>query len=203
MSAKNQLLKLQFIQLDHDKCFHPDILSLPVQRRICHMALHFAKYAGKLTLAKQNHDRELLLATLVDAFIICLTVGNMFNKQISDLDCLKDVPDEPDVNNFARKLIVSEKISKDDVFTYAAEMLTIEAGKIAKAVESLDHLEDYPYKKAILDGLNRIVQIVLVSFSFADIDLFKSTCARLETVEKKSIFYPLFRGSEIAAHYKN
>lgn len=202
MSAKQQLTQLQFIQLEHDKYFHPDILSLPVQRRVCHMTLHFAKYAGKLTVAKHNHDRDSLLMTLVDVFIICLTVGNMFNKRLSDLDSLFALQDEQNISDFAKRLTVSEKISKEDIFTYASEMLTIEAGKMAKAIESLDHLESYPYKESVLDSLSKIVEIVIVSFSFMNVDVYSKICSRLEAVEKKSIFYSMYREQEKNKNHK-
>ena len=202
MSAKQKLLQLLYIQLEHDKYFHPDILSLPVQRRFCHVTLHFAIYAGNLTIAKHEHDRDLLLATLVDVFIICLTVGNMFNKKLSDLDNLSKLQDEQNIGDFAKRLPPSEKISKEDIFTYAAEMLTIEAGKMAKAIESLDHLESYPYKESVIEGLNKIVEIVIVSFSFMNIDVYSKVCSRLEMVEKKSIFYSMFREQEKNKNYQ-
>jgi hypothetical protein len=193
MSAKDKLLELQFIQLEHDKYFHPDILSLPVQRRVCHMALHYAKYAGKLVVAKKEHNRELLVCTLVDAFIIGLAVANMFNKKLSELTCLSDLPDEKDINQLARQLTAREKIRYDDIFAYAADSITVESGKIAKAIESLDHLENYPYRSSVVDGLSKIIEVVMICISLAEADLCKEVCDRLTAVEKKSIFYSLYR----------
>ncbi|OYX08821.1 MAG: hypothetical protein B7Z08_07525 [Sphingomonadales bacterium 32-68-7] len=39
---------VQFAQFEHDEKYHREISRLTVQDRLRHMALHFAKYAGRL-----------------------------------------------------------------------------------------------------------------------------------------------------------
>ena len=193
MNATQQLQALQFKQLEHDQLFHPDILCLPVQRRACHMALHFAKYAGKLTIAKQEQNRELLLETLNDVFIICLSTSNMFNKNISEFEGLNKINSNLSINDIGQKLTATDNISKEDVFTFSTEMITIEAGKMAKAIESLDHLENFPYREELLSSLAVIVETVLISLSFMNVDIIDTVLSRLDFVERKSIFYSYYR----------
>lgn len=194
MNAQDELQMLQFEQLDHDKLFHPDIMCLPVQKRACHMTLHFAKYAGKLTEAKQSQDRELLKATLIDSFIIFLASSNIFNRNVSDFPCISDYVIDTDINNLAKKLKTSSEAHSRDIFSFANENISIESGRLAKTIESLDHLENYDYVEKILGSLNKILETVLVTALFLNLDLASETRVRLAAVEKKSIFYCKHRG---------
>ncbi|MEQ8408769.1 MAG: hypothetical protein RKH07_10885 [Gammaproteobacteria bacterium] len=196
MNAKNQLLKIQYRQLEHDKLFHPDILCLPSQRRAAHMAFHFAKYAGKFVEAKQLQDRELLKTTLIDTFIITVATANLFNKELSGFESVKSHVSNSELSDLAKNIASHSSAIVNDIFTYTADEITIASGRIAKAIESLDHFENYDYVNSILINIDTILSTVLVSSLFLNIDLESETTARLNAVERKSIFFNEFQNIE-------
>ena len=49
MSVRDELFTLQLEQLKHDEKYHRDIHVLPLHQRMNHMALHFAKYSGRIS----------------------------------------------------------------------------------------------------------------------------------------------------------
>ena len=188
MSGKNILDMMQRSQLEHDRNYHPDIHHLPTQRRVAHMVMHFAKYAGKFTIAKQTRDRQLLIDTLIDTFIICLVLSNSFNKRISDFSSITQVS-SLDLRDIAKKLSCDNDVSEENIYSFLSENITIEAGMMAKAIESLDHLEMYPYNEILVSSLENIVTNCLISSLYLNIDLQKAIDTRLKAVEAKSIFH--------------
>src|SRR4051794_23080080 len=74
---------LQSGQHNHDTRSHWDILCLPVQDRIKHMVLHFAKYVGRLAPGN-SFDRIFVERTMVDTFIIVLAISNALNLDLAD-----------------------------------------------------------------------------------------------------------------------
>lgn len=195
MNAKRQLQKIQFRQLEHDKLFHPDILCLSSQKRAAHMAFHFAKYAGKFVEAKQSQDRELLKATLIDSFIITIAISNIFNRRLSDFSCVKGLVDNIKLSDLAKSIASNSSASENNIFSYTADEVTIASGKIAKAIESLDHFENFDYVNNILCSVDSILRTIFVSSLFLNIDLISETNSRLNSVEQKSIFYDEYRAS--------
>lgn len=193
MTAAKQLEALQFAQLEHDRLFHPDILRLPTQRRANHMVLHFAKYAGRFAAAKQNKDRARLIGSVVDTFIICLATANMFNKRVADFASVAPYAGCASIHELTKRVSASGGASEDNIYGYVSENMAIEAGKMCKAIESLDHLENYHYVDALLDALEALLNIVFVSACFLNIDLVGAVENRLDAVERKSIFYELHK----------
>ncbi len=196
MTARAELENLQFNQLDHDQKFHPDILCLPTQRRINHMVLHFAKYSGKFAIAKQNQDRDLLIDTIVDTFIISIATANIFGLRISDIPDIEKHSSDVSIAELAKHLVTTSNASEDNIFSYVCEGVAIEAGKMSKAIESLDHLEEYPYKETLVASLQELFKIVFVSAFYIGINLIDKVHFRLVDVERKSMFYKKHRSSK-------
>ena len=193
MKAREEIEVLQSEQLEHDQLFHADILCLSAQKRACHMTLHIAKYSGQLTVAKQNQDRDLLSKTVIDTFIIFLATSNIFNKSLSEYPCVSRLVDIYTFNELAKNIESASTVSKNDIFTYASEGIAIQAGRMSKAIESLDHLENFPFVDCLLDALNEILEIVLVTSFFLGLELQTVVRERLREVEKKSIFFSKHR----------
>ncbi|BCJ04512.1 hypothetical protein PRtIB026_A04560 [Pseudomonas sp. RtIB026] len=106
--------------------------------RLKHMTLHFFKYASKINTAKKTDDAELLRKTVIDSIIICLASANTLRiflddyhqssaKNITDL-CLE---------------LSSHKTQADSAAVYSEilESLLTHGGKMAKIMESTDHME--------------------------------------------------------------
>lgn len=185
---KHRLHELQIQQLLHDKKYHADILCLPVQRRANHMGLHFAKYAGKFVEAKFVRDRELFLSTLVDTFVIALASANMFNIEVGDLCVFEEVKTKK-FESLGAEIFSFTENHYEDVFSFMADNLTIFSGRIAKSIESLDHMEPYPFRETFEKNLESIIGSVFVAATFLKVDLISQSKNRLSMVESRSIFY--------------
>lgn len=174
MITLESLKQLQHEQYKHDQKFHADILCLPVQRRMTHMTLHNAKYVGAAIQAKAQNNTTTLGPIIVDTFIIALASANTLN--IALWDAIKlSAPMEKSQRNIA-----------DDGFTMFIDNVGISAGRMAKAVESLDHLEAFPYRETLSEEVMRITNIVLHISDQQDIDLPPAVRRRWGSVEEKS-----------------
>jgi len=81
-SARNTLFELQVEQHHHDENYHREIARLSLHQRLNHMALHFAKYAGKVAATT---DPDGLTRVYVDVLIIALSTANILNIKLWDL----------------------------------------------------------------------------------------------------------------------
>src|SRR5690348_13763017 len=81
-SAKNILFELQVEQHQHDETYHREIARLSLHQRLNHMALHFAKYTGKVAAAPTI---EVATPVFVDTLVIALSTANVLNVELWDL----------------------------------------------------------------------------------------------------------------------
>lgn len=157
---------VQLAQFRHDETYHREISRLTVQERLTHMALHFAKYAGRLLAP---HDENTFKQTAVDTMVIAVSCANILNLAIGQQSLLK----------------VSLPGGRDDF----SRELAISAGKMAAACEKLDHLEDYPFRSAVSAETVRLINLTLSIFAVEGWEPTQEMATRLDTVKKKSIFY--------------
>lgn len=183
-----KLYQLQLNQLHHDERFHKEIVRLPVHQRISHMALHFAKYSGQLaseflTPSCSEQQRSKLI---IDCFAIAVSSANILNIRISDRllsDSTTDIDSIPELAEvYADELVTSSKY-------WLLLQSTSLSGKIAKACESLDHLEPYDYREKFLDGVMGLIKVYMAAAHTLDIDIETALAERLHAVKKKSIFF--------------
>lgn len=164
--AKVDWPTVQFEQFEHDEKYHREISRLSVQDRLRHMALHFAKYAGRLHDAPSD---EVIKQTAIDTLIIAVSCANILNHDVST--------------------IASRETNRGVGIEQFARSLTIAAGKMAGACERIDHLEDFPFRAAIKEQ----VEVILVSaFGFISgrqLDPVSEMSSRLSRVKSKSIFH--------------
>ncbi len=162
----NELDKLQLEQFQHDETYHREIARLPVQRRLTHMSLHFAKYAGYL--AEGGDDvRSQQVAT--DVFVIVLSSANILNLQLSAVIDLQTELGASDEAGFARNVCVA-------------------AGKMSAACEKLDHLEDFPFRATLRDGVLALARAVISYCSAKNWKLVELVTARRASIRSKSSF---------------
>lgn len=166
------LENVQRAQLRHDQEYHPDILALNTIDRLKHMVLHNAKYAARFIDAEDRNDDILFENTLVDAFVIGLATSNTLVQNLSSILCSEDVTDKKsDLNplQFSRRYIAS-------------------IGKMAKACESIDHLEKFPFRDVLQTENVGIIRETISEAENRGIDLLRKYEMRISEVEKKSPF---------------
>ncbi|HCC3245754.1 TPA: hypothetical protein JD771_002471 [Legionella pneumophila subsp. pneumophila] len=152
---KLDILLLQKNQLIHDEKYHRDIFFLKTQDKVKHIVLHLAKYLGKLC-EEQNKD-----IVFSDVLICCLALGNSLRKVLK------------------YNYIKNERGFPNFIYEY-----TVSLGRMAKACESLDHLEDYPSFTTLFEEANNIFSITLSYLHEVDIDSYKLIKDRWSYLEK-------------------
>ncbi len=184
-----QLFKLQTAQLDHDELFHKEITRLNVHQRINHMALHFAKYSGSICDCLLNAPNESTLKkNIVDSFIISITCANTLNIRISEKLTTEMLDKATSFFALGNNIAALWEINTEDSL-WLARNYPVVVGKLAKACESIDHLEPYAYRELIADNVIRICFLMLIAASVYKIDLVSEVPLRLAGVKRKSIFF--------------
>lgn len=186
LSAAAQLCSLQSKQHSHDERYHQDIWCLPYSARIKHMVLHFTKYSGKFLLAEEQQDRHLLIATLIDTWIITLASANILNIRLSRSLGLDD-QNAPNFQKFGER-ITADFASTRDPYLLALRQLGKTAGLMAKACESMDHGEAFDSRGTLERGVIHLAKLSLVLANLLDVDLVPLVETRWKEVEAKSIF---------------
>lgn len=186
MKAESILLTWQKRQLDHDTRAHRDILNLDTNRRVKHMVLHLLKYAGKVATAQIDRNQEALRATLVDTFIICLATANTLNVNVG-----VSIPlNAASLNELAATM--SQGVDLPDIFQSSLVSIAMLGGKMAKAIEATDHLEQGDPRHDLELLIAELVQSLLPVLGALDIDIETTIESHWHCVESKSIFTPQF-----------
>src|SRR5438067_1321862 len=133
-SLTSNLRKLQAAQYRHDQAAHMDIAGLAVPQRVTHFTLHFSKYVGQLAHATRKTDDPLIQKVVTDSFVIALAAANAMN-----VDLQRRI-EEGLYRSDLTELDSDGEGTLDAVLLRYAEVV----GKMAKACEALDHMEDYP-----------------------------------------------------------
>lgn len=179
--VESALMRLQRVQQTHDEVAHRDILSFSLHKRLKHMVLHFYKYAGNIETARSAQDTAALRRVLVDAFIICLASANALNLRL-DLALGADAIDQIAFRE-------SSTFGGDDLYGQAVRELVLIGGQMAKAMESLDHVELGNPREAMLDLVPQLAASMLGLLGRAiGSEVEAAVCARLRAVEQRSIF---------------
>lgn len=159
--------QLQLQQFRHDETYHREIARLPVQSRLTHMTLHFAKYAGYMA---EGCDEARLQQITTDIFVIALSSANILNCRLGDVG---DLQSGAHVNTEAD----------------LARCIVIAAGRMSAACEKLDHLEDFPFRPVIRDGVIACAKAALAFCAFKNWNASGLVGARLNGIKAKSIFH--------------
>lgn len=182
---------LQHLQMEHDQNFHSDIYSLRPHDKVKHLTLHVVKYMGRLAITK-TQDEEALKRIFTDSLIVCISLANTFNLRLDE-----DYEQKMDTNirPIARNLL-TQYVSKRDLEEHSpivghvitSDMVEL-MGKASKAIEALDHLEDYPYVKELKNFVREYFKILLIASEYFGISFIeKNYVARLLEIESKNIF---------------
>jgi hypothetical protein len=157
---------VQHAQFEHDEKYHREISRLPLQARLIHMALHFAKYAGRLL---EDGSDPAFKRVATDALIIGISSANTLN-----------------IDLVTKALGGERSNAPREAF---AKRLTVAAGRMAGACERLDHLEDFPFRAAITAEVLSILSACLDLFDAEGWSPAKEMEDRLAPIKAKSIFH--------------
>lgn len=178
------LLDLQWTQLSHDERYHKDVVLLPLGERVKHMALHMAKYVGYLAEI-EGDDPDRVSRILTDAFIITLATANTLNQDLGrDLGAPKG--SGFDLSTIGHELAGELGTTNDVSGLFRA--FARHAGALAKACESLDHMEPFPFRNAMRESNLALFKLVVAAAAVRSLDLTTLYAARLRVVEERSIF---------------
>jgi hypothetical protein len=184
--AATILFSLQCAQLDHDENFHKDVVILPLAERVKHMALHNAKYTGQLFDAVERSDALRMERILTDAFIISLATANTLNQDLGA--SLAEIGiGSKDLAEAGRKTAAELNRDGSDAYWFLREFAR-HNGTLSKACESLDHLEDLPFKSMMCASNAHLLRAILAEASAKKLDLPAAHASRTHEVEKRSIF---------------
>lgn len=184
-SAESILLPLQKLQQAHDELAHRDILSFDLYKRLKHMVLHFYKYAGKVEAARERQDFESLRRTLIDSFIICMASANAMNTSLGRQFLVE--AEASTLDALAHEL-AKDAGTAEDVFLMASRSLVVLGGRMAKAIESSDHMEEGNPRADMQLLVPALAKAVLSVLGRLSGDLEADVIERLREVEQKSIF---------------
>ena len=178
------VMQLQRVQQSHDELAHRDILSFSLHKRLKHMILHFYKYAGNIEEAKANQDMTSLKKTLVDAYIISMASANAMNLSLSKAWGISTEIQDLD----ALAVSFGHRFKGQELFNTAISQFVLIGGKMAKAIESEDHMEDGNPRAAMTDLVPRMAAAVLGILGHLEKGIETAIRERLYLVEQKSIF---------------
>jgi len=185
-SAAAELFDLQLEQFQHDEMYHREIARLTVQHRLSHMVLHLSKYLG-LFANDTDVDDQRLNRAITDSIVIGLSTANILNLRLADRLIASDqhALGLPALCKHFAALMGDDCLDRDLLVKKTA----IAVGKMAKGCESVDHLEAFPFREAITDGLVDVLKVLLATTAVRGIDVSTSVRARLSGVKSKSIFH--------------
>jgi hypothetical protein len=179
-TARAELFALQVEQHQHDEIYHREIARLSLHQRLNHMALHFAKYTGKIAVAK---DSTTLSAVYVDVLIIALSTANVVNVELFDL-LERDGREFAGLPTFARSLAADMQSVIGDRHVLLRET-AVAAGRMAAACEKIDHLEEISFRAEIGNSIAQFGSIALAVLSLHGIDPVQAVRDRLGGVKER------------------
>ena len=181
--GRNKLFRLQLAQREHDEKYHPEISRLPLHHRLNHMALHFAKYAGRLARALREENGVDVPRTMTDIFIISMSCANALNIDLGDYLIEENISSEN---------TPATASGRQESQTLQIELLldvTDAAGRMAKACETVDHLEAFPFREQMSQSTVDLAKISLAYMQSRCMDPADEVFTRLEGVRRKKIFH--------------
>src|SRR5258708_36033321 len=179
-SAKKSMFELQVEQHEHDEKYHREIARLSVHQRLNHMALHFAKYTGKIAA---GDDPGSILPVYVDSLIIAFSQSNILNIELWDV--LEQHGREfPGLLAFGRSIAVDVSADLSD-HSRLLRKTAVAAGRIATACEKIDHLEEILFRAEIKAGLAQISALSLAYISSQGVDPTYAIRQRLSEVKRR------------------
>ena len=179
------MLDLQREQFDHDERFHRDIARLSVHSRLNHMALHFCKYTGQFATVCGSNDSNLRSRTIIDLFVISLCSANALNFNLSEhvAPTLGSAVTLRDIGAHLAATLYQPDQGNSWLFSAHA----IQAGRMARACEKIDHLEGFPFREELSASVLSLCQLMIAASSVYEIDLCSAVRERRQQIRNPFI----------------
>lgn len=185
-----ELLDLQKRQQEHDRDHHRDIYTLPYPERMNHYVLHFSKYVGRLSrdYAEEEQLDQQLEKTLADSFIVALAAANTLNLDLQDeLEEMFGF-EETALDGWAGQLNASDQaMNLEELQDWWFERMATPTGRMANALESLDHMEPINVREILEEDTVEIISNLLIVSDILSSDLDEVLDARWVEIEEHSI----------------
>jgi hypothetical protein len=185
INAATLLRTLQKGQRDHDVTAHKDIYYLSSPNRVMHLTLHVSKYAGRL--AKRRLAKKELEVTIVDAFLIALSAAEVLEIDLSQAFKRWTDPRKRDTLQSLGLILNKERIKAYTLPDWYFRQVADVAGKMAKACESLDHMEPVPYRDMLSAAILDLCRTTIVAAAVLALDLSAAVRKRWKAIEAKKI----------------
>lgn len=190
MVDSSGLLDLQKRQQEHDKDYHRDIFTLPYPGRMNHYVHHFSKYVGRLSRDYPDEETRTkqLEKTVADSFIVGLAAANTLNLDLQEVLSREFGLNGDDVATMAMELDKEEgKMDFEELQHWLFKEVSTPTGRMADAMESLDHMEPMDTREILEDGTIELVSTLLVASEHLGADIEKLVTDRWSEIEEKSI----------------
>lgn len=191
MAPPKTLKDLQLAQRNHDISFHRDVFYRSSPDRVRHYCLHFGKYVGRLAKAPSDGEglNAVLSSTLTDAAIICLALSDVLNVDLDEqLESAFGKPSKAGIEGWAALIDVSgTTMPASQVRDFTMMRGAQATGDLCKVAESLDHIEAFDPRSALLEALVAWLSVILVASTQLRFDLLSGIEARWREVEKKRV----------------
>lgn len=208
-SLNDRLHNIVWNHREHDRLFHQDIYNLPTQENVRHLVSHLTKYS--CTFAVSAYRDELnevnMTKTFIDTFAVILSLHyslrvNITKNDLINNDMIKNLLEETNsVIHFEKEpmrrlgMALTEQykyLHKDisDLKTHIIFDMIENTSVAAKAIEALDHLEDYPFYETLKTVTEQMLVLILVAMNMYGINFIEEKYqTRMDEVEKKHPFY--------------
>lgn len=198
--ALDWLKTFQWLQHQHDEKYHTEISRLSVPQRIAHLVLHLTKYTSDLLYRNMNARLpQTDSKRLTDCVIISTSMLNALNIDMQTLLPKRSFGTNghwyPGKNlgewlmsNYQYPEPLSEPIGGSIMGMLI--LLHRQVGEMAKAVESLDHMEDYNSREKLSKAAVEFwLQSIMIHTFQGRGSVWKDVEERLTAVEMKNIFW--------------
>jgi hypothetical protein len=135
-----------------------------------HLAQHVSKYAARLLPERRNTtlDRHSVERTLIDTTLIALSAAELLHIDLTALvPSEREIVDLSELGRFRAALVGPDAEAPH----WLLHRLIAIAGDMGKALESLDHLEDYAYRDTLNRCAMQLLDACLVAAATRGLDL--------------------------------
>jgi hypothetical protein len=144
MNITEEIMSIQALQQFHDERYHHDIFVLMISQKLTHFCMHLAKYNGSMW---EDGSPENVLKKLVDSFIIVSSCANTLRMNMCK-HTISQLALESEATLDEATSLLHRQLDQRGVSCPVYKM-TILVGHMSKALEALDHVEDYPSRRVL------------------------------------------------------
>lgn len=204
------MLRLQWLQDQHDQHYHQDIYTMSRANNITHMVMHMAKYTGKLVNISMERDKlefptepnPQYAGVLTDYLIVLMSAANRMNINLGLglAGFCKDssrwvsyggfYPNLETAVEALRETVVLDAQLRDRPLLDQLVPLIRGTGFMSKALEALDHMESYPSREVLNDHIVLMFQHALRLYHYYSPRAFTEAIKeRMLQIERASFMY--------------